>query len=212
MEIVKDSIGLSQASRRTIRYKMWKQSLYKWDQYVANRHKQVKQVDSWSQYIIDSATGDSAVYNSGGMFFKEFLPDITVIEHIQCPIAVNGMTYLTLNKKIETQFDTLIMVNPIALKYHHSIKEFLTVAGISRAGNKPVILDWVKLSGQIFISFSDWHLYYDRLKFTPDEMIQQQLTELETIGLKCTYKQIDSSNLDYVNGNIKLVLSRNTVL
>ena len=206
MEIVSNSITSHKANiRRTIAYKMWKQPLHKWDEYVQNRHLGLKKIDNWCQYIVDNCHGNVAVYNSGGMFFTHFIDPITVIEHSPCPIAVKGMCYLDNDDYID-QFDSLIMINPIALKYHHSLAEFLTVPGVSRAGKKPSILPWLRKSGTIFLSFSDWHVFFDRLRSTPEQFVDEQIVMLEKLGLKLIYKHIASSVTDTVNGNIKLVL------
>lgn len=212
MEIIQDSTAIIKSQARlSVRYKMWKQSLHKWDEYVFNRRSDNKKIDQWSRYIVDHCVGNTAVYNSGGLFFKDFLPNIQVIEHSPCPVNVPGMTYINKDTDLTNSFDSLIMVNPIAVKYHHSLKYFFTVPGISRIGFKPNILNWVKLNGKIFLSFSDWHLFFDRLKYTPTEFIEQQLVELETIGLKCVFKTIEKSTADYINGNVKLVFVRENV-
>lgn len=207
MEIVSDSILLKNSNvRKTVAYKMWKQCLYKWDEYILNRHLRIKKIDPWCQYIVDNCHGSVAVYNSGGMFFTDFIDPITVIEHAPCPVSVKGMHYLDGSTDYTNQFDSLIMINPIALKYHHSLTEFLTVSSVSRAGKKPSILPWIRKSGVIFLSFSDWHVFFDRLQFTPDQFITEQITALESLGLKLLYKNIEPSDKDTVNGNIKLVL------
>jgi len=207
MEIVLDSIILKNSNvRRTITYKMWKQCLYKWDEYIFNRRLRTKKIDAWCQYIVDNCHGNVAVYNSGGMFFTDFIDPITVIEHVPCPVSVPGMCYLEDNIDYTDQFDSLIMINPIALKYHHSLVDFLTVPGISRAGKKPSIFPWVRKSGTIFLSFSDWHVFFDRLRFTPEQYITEQINTLESLGIKLLYKHIEPSNKDTINGNIKLVL------
>lgn len=210
MEIVDHSIYTYQRQpSRVDLYKMWKQPLHKWDQYVYNRHRAVKEIDSWGQHIVKNTIGQSAVYNSGGMFFRDFIPDITVIEHLHCPIQISGMTYIDNNpERFNYKFDTLIMVNPIAVKYNHSLVNFFTVPGISRIGPKPNILDWTRPNARIFLSFSDWHLFYDRLKFSPAEIIDKQIAELETIGIYCKHRTVEDSVSDYVNGNIKLELVR----
>jgi hypothetical protein len=206
MEVVSNSISLLKPGvRKTVAYKMWKQNLHKWDEYVLNRHLTTKKIDPWCQYIVDHCHGDVAVYNSGGMFFTDFIRPITVIEHIPCPITVQGMCYLDNQIDWTNQFDSLIMINPIALKYHHSILEFLTIPGPSRAGKKPRILSWVRDSGSVFLSFSDWHLFYDRLRYTPEQFVNEQINTLEKLGLKLIYKQIEPSNKDIVNGNVKLI-------
>lgn len=207
MEIVSDSISLRKPNiRKAVAYKMWKQSLYKWDEYVLNRHQSTKKIDPWCQHIVDNCHGNVAVYNSGGMFFTDFINPVTVIEHVPCPISVPGMCYLTDNVDYTNQFDSLIMINPIALKYHHSLVEFFTVPGVSRAGEKLNILSWVRESGTVFLSFSDWHAFFDRLRITPEQFVDKQIDQLELLGLKLIYKHIAPSNMDTVNGNVKLIL------
>jgi hypothetical protein len=98
------------------------------------------------------------------------------------------------------------MVNPIAIKWHHSLAQALSVPGISRAGFKPSLVSWLRPGAKIFLSFSDWHFYYDRLRFTPAEFVKTQLTDLKNIGITCQYQSVEKSTVDYVNGNIKLVL------
>jgi hypothetical protein len=197
------------SSRSTIaQYRMWCSHLYKWPAYIKNRRSKIKEIDSWSQYIVDNAVGDSAVYASGGLFFKDFLPDVTVIEHKISPINIPGMIYLNVENPPDftNKFDNLIMLNPQPLKYHHSLWEFFSKPGVSRAGWKPSILNWLRPGAKIFLSESDWHLYYDRLKMTPQQYLEQQLADLESHGLECIYQEIGPSNYDIVNGNIKLVL------
>ena len=207
MEIVTDSISLRKPNiRKAVVYKMWKQSLYKWDEYVLNRHQITKKIDPWCQHIVDNCYGNVAVYNSGGMFFTDFINPVTVIEHMPCPVSVPGMCYLDHHIDYTGHFDSLIMINPIALKYHHSLVEFLTVPGVSRAGNKPNLLSWVRNSGTVFLSFSDWHVFFDRLRFTPEQFVDEQIVTLEELGLELIYKRIDTSTADTVNGNIKLIL------
>jgi len=195
---------------------MWKNSLYKWDSWIANRHKKEKECDTWCKFIIDNLDpGTTAVYNSGGMFFTDFIKDIVVIESYPGPVSVPGMQYIRqgaarsseLGAKFYQEFDNLIMINPIALKYQSSIVEFLTIPGISRAGYKPNIMEWMKPGAKIFLSTSDWHLYYDRLRFTVNDMVDQQLAELKALNIDCVYRQIEPVNDDIENGNIKLVLS-----
>jgi hypothetical protein len=188
---------------------MWKNSLYKWDSWVYNRHRNAKVCDDWSRFIIEDCVGETAVFNSGGMFFKDFMPDATVIEFDYCPVNVNGIVYLKDQPDLLGKFDNLIMINPISLKYNSSIFDFLSNAGISRAGLKPNLLSWLKQNGKIYLSTLDWHIYYDRLKFTVHDMVAYQLRELEKNGIRCKYLEISNVNSDIENGNIKLVLSVN---
>lgn len=195
--------------RLTAQYKMWKNGLYKWDSWIKNRHRQHKICDPWSKFIIENCQGKSIVVNSGGLFFKDFMPEITVIEFIPCPVKfVNTMQYISQNVSFYKEFDNLILINPISLKYNHSIVDFLTIPGMCRAGkNKPVFRDWLKDAGKIYLSTSDWHIYYDRLKYTVQDMVANQINELQKINIKCEYLEITPVNLDTENGNIKMVLS-----
>jgi hypothetical protein len=196
MEVAKDSIDSAGNPTIVAKYKMWKQPLYKWDEFVVNRHKTKKYIDPWSKKIIEEADGNIVVYNSGGMFFKDFNPNITVIEHQPCPVNVPGMQYFDDSVNIENSVDSLIMINPIALKYHHSLSDALSTPGISRAGYKPSLINWLKPSAKIFLSFSDWHFYYDRLKFTVDDFLTLQLLNLENIGISCVYKSVEKSTVE----------------
>jgi hypothetical protein len=193
----------------TARYKMWKNSLYKWDSWIKNRHRQTKICDPWSRFIIENCEGKSVVVDSGGLFFKDFMPDITVVEFNPCPVKfTNEMQYIKQGVEFNNEFDNLILINPISLKLNHSIANFLTVPGLCRAGkNKPIFLDWLKKTGKIYLSISDWHIYYDRLKYTVHDMVVNQIRELSQIGIKCDYLEITPVNVDIENGNIKMVLS-----
>lgn len=195
--------------RRSARYMMWKNSLYKWDSYIQNRHKSKKVCDAWSRFIIENCEGKSVVFNSGGLFFKDFMPDITVVEFIPCPIkSVKGMLYLSQGVSFDKEFDNLIMINPISLKYNHSIMDFLVNQRVNRAGlTKPNLLEWLKKPGKIYLSTSDWHIYYDRLKYSVVDMVAIQLRELQKNGIECEYLEITPVKSDVENGNIKMVLS-----
>lgn len=208
MEIASDSITHNKnIGNRVARYKMWKQGLHKWDEFVHNRHKVHKQIDPWSQQCMDQAQGKTAVYNSGGMFFYDIQKDIVAIEHSACPIEVPGMIYIDNNfNQFDGSFNTLIMINPIALKYHSSIWDFLARPGQSRAGYKGNILRWLTGRATVFLSFSDWHMYYDRLRYKPKDFINLQLKILEQQGISCTHCEVLPSGNDIVNGNVKLVL------
>ena len=196
-------------SRRVAQYKMWKNALYKWDSYIRNRHRTDKICDPWSQKIIEHCEGSSVVFNSGGLFFKDFMPDITVVEVAPCPIkSVEGMLYFNQGVDFDNQFDNLILINPTSLKYNNSILNFLVNQRINRSGpNKPNLLKWLKRPGKIYLSTSDWHIYYDRLKYSVTDMVAFQLSELQKTGIECEYLEITSSTSDVENGNIKMILS-----
>jgi hypothetical protein len=211
MEAVTNSIfSPKPAVKRTVAYKMWKQSLYKWDQYVQNRRMPLKKIDDWSRRIVDHCHGNVAVYNSGGMFFRDFIDPITVIEHDPCPVPLAGMCYLAHNADYTNQFDSLIMINPVSAKYHHSLADFLTKPGVSRAGNKPSILPWLRASGTMFLSFSDWHMFFDRLRLSPEQAVYNQIDQLDELGLKLIYCRVDPSDTDPVNGNVKLIFKKSS--
>jgi hypothetical protein len=195
--------------RRVANYKIWKNALYKWDSYIKNRHRIKKICDPWSQKIIEHCEGSSVVFDSGGLFFKDFMPNITVVEVSSCPIkSVEGMLYSSQGVDFDKEFDNLILINPLSLKYNNSILDFLVNQRINRSGpSKPNLLKWVKNPGKIYLSVSDWHIYYDRLKYSVIDMVAMQLKELQTIGIECEYLEITSVNSDVENGNIKIILS-----
>lgn len=196
-------------SNRVALYKMWKNPLYKWDSYIQNRHREEKLCDSWSRKIIESCEGTSVVFNSGGLFFKDFMPDITVVETQPCPVkSVKGMLYTSQRVDFDQEFDNLIVINPLSLKYNSSILNFLVDRGINRSGpSKPNLLKWLKKPGKIYLSTSDWHIYYDRLKYSVVDMVAIQLSELQKNGIECEYLEITPVNSDVENGNIKMILS-----
>lgn len=194
---------------RVAQYKMWKNPLYKWDSYIENQRRKEKICDPWSQKIIEHCEGSSVVFNSGGLFFKDFMPDITVVEVLPCPIkSVTGMLYSSQGIDFDKEFDNLILINPISLKYNHSILDSLVNQGINRSGtSKPNLLKWIKKPGRIYLSVSDWHIYYDRLKYSVVDMVAMQLRELQKTGIQCEHLEITSVNSDVENGNIKMILS-----
>jgi hypothetical protein len=194
---------------RVAQYKMWKNALYKWDSYIRNRHRKEKICDPWSRKIIEYCAGSSVVFDSGGLFFKDFMPDITVVEVLPCTIkSVDGMLYSSQGIDFDKEFDNLILINPISLKYNDSILDYLVNQRINRSGTeKPNLLKWLKKPGKIYLSVSDWHIYYDRLKYSVIDMVAMQLRELQKTGIECEYLEITSVISDVENGNIKMILS-----
>lgn len=213
MEIVSDLTGYRAKNPRTVDlYKKWKQPLHKWDSFVSNRHKKTKVIDDWSKYIIDNTFGRALVYQSGGLFFYPFIKDLTVVEASKCPIDIKHITYMNAHTKetFDNYFNTMIMICPISLKYHHSILDFLTVPGESRAGYKPNLLKMIKNGGQLFLSTLDWFMYFNRLKYSVEEYVDMEIKKLNDIGLECIYKNVTGSTSDYENGNIKLRFKKTT--
>ena len=187
-----------------VKYKWWKQSLHKWDSYIQNKNKKEKQVDPWCRFILDSVVDEKTMaYNCGGMFFKDIDKDIIVVENADCPLSIADITNTI---DVKGKFDNLIMINPITLKYNSSILDFLTVPQDTRGGWKPDLTSWLNAHGKIFLSFSDWHIYYDRLKYSATDMIEAQLNILEQHGIHCVKEKIDDVNIDVENGNVKMVL------
>ena len=191
-------------SKRVVDYKMWKQSRHKWDSYIHNRHRTDKLCDEWDRYILQQIGKDNAIaYDCGGMFYKDFNPDITVVENYPCPVNVDGIQSID---NVDKKFNNMILINPITLKYNSSIVHFLTTEHRTRGGYKPNLIDWLTEGSKIFLSFSDWHIYFDRLKYSIDEMVERQIHDLEANSFSCLYKDVGNANEDYINGNVKLVL------
>jgi hypothetical protein len=132
-----------------------------------------------------------------------------VVEVSPCPIkSVEGMLYSSQGIDFNKEFDNLILINPMSLKYNNSILDFLVNQRINRSGpSKPNLLKWLKKPGKIYLSVSDWHIYYDRLKYSVADMVAMQLRELQKTGIECEYLEITSVNSDVENGNIKMTLS-----
>ena len=214
MEIIKDYFETTGAHKYSTiaHYRLWRSHLYKWPAYIANKNKQTKSIDKWSEYVVSGCNNSkTVVYASGGLFFKDFLPNITIVEHDPCPVNLPDIKYLTSadpGSDLDDQFECMIAMNPLPLKYDSNIHNFLINPGISRAGFKPNISKWVKTHGKIFLSFSDWHMYYDRLKLTPEQFVTQQISKLDDNGFECIYKDVTESTSDVVNGNVKLILKK----
>jgi hypothetical protein len=215
MEIIDNYFEGTQSYKYSIiaHYRLWRSHLYKWPAYIANKHAQNKHIDKWSEYVVSCCKNKETIaYASGGLFFKDFLPDVTVVEHYPCPIDIPGLNYLladeNLDNELEDRFDCMIAMNPQPLKYNGDLHNFLVKPGISRAGFKPNISKWIKKDGEIFLSFSDWHMYYDRLKLTTEQFVDQQISKLDDHGFECIYKDVSASTLDVVNGNVKLILKK----
>jgi|TARA_R110000803_G_C11969979_1_gene319618 hypothetical protein len=198
--------------RKITRYMMWKQPLHKWDTYIQNKHKQNKQCDSWSKYILTNLMhGDTVVYNCGGLYFTDFQENILVVENKKCPVNTNKTIYMPEEIPADKKFNNLIMINPITLKYNFSVSNFLTMATDTRGGLKPCLVNWLTQNNKIFLSFSDWVLYFDRLRYTVTDMVDMQIHQLEKNNFKCIFSEVGDVNQDTENGNIKLVLQYNNI-
>jgi hypothetical protein len=199
--------GVSAVSRVN-RYRIWRSHIYKWPEYISNRNKKHKHIDDWSQLIFNNLSGNTVTWNSGGMYFKDIDPNITVVEPETCPIAIPEIEYVTPENvhRMHNKFDNLIAINPQSLKFNHSIYDFLTRPAMTKPGWKPNLLAWLRKDAKIFLSFTDWYVYFDRLTTLPEEFVEQQIKELEQHGITCQYSQVNKSGSDVVNGNIYLVL------
>jgi hypothetical protein len=192
---------------KVARYRLWSSHLYKWPGYVANRKRTIKQIDSWSQKFLDSTTGIRMAYACGGLFYKDIDPHILVVEHDICPYNVGEIIYLNGARSINFgSIDSMISVNPQSLKYNHSLWDFISTPRMTRAGWKPNLLEWFNTNGTFFLSFSDWHMYYDRLKMSPGKFIDQQIKDLAQHSIMCEYLEVQNSDYDVVNGNVKMIL------
>lgn len=198
--------------RKTITYKMWKQPLYKWDSYIENKNKKIKKCDTWSKYILTNLVpGNTIVYNCGGLYFTDFHEDITVVENKPCPVYTNKKIYTPNQLSVNKKFNNLILINPITIKYNFSISNFLTIASNTRGGNIPCLVNWLKPENRIFLSFSDWMLYFDRLRYSVTDMVKMQVNQLEKNNFSCIFFEVGDVNQDTENGNIKLVLQYNKI-
>jgi hypothetical protein len=85
--------------------------------------------------------------------------------------------------------------------------DFFSKARETRAGWKPQILDWLAPNARMFLSFSDWYMFYDRLRYTPQQFVEMQIEELAKHAISCEHVEVDNSNSDTTHGNVKLILA-----
>lgn len=211
MEIVKsyDEVQAVQTTDRVARYRIWSSHLYKWRGYITNRKKAQKEIDAWSQKFFNNKNGNTLAYASGGLYYKDIDSSIRVVEHKPCPCNITGMEYLNIDQPVQVNnIDCMIAANPQSLKYNHSIWDFLHKERETRAGWKPNIFNWLNPGATIFLSFSDWHMYYDRLKLSPAQFVDKQIEELERNSIRCDHVEVERSDRDLVNGNVKLILTK----
>ena len=122
MEIIDNYFDTTTVYKHSViaHYRLWRSHLYKWPAYIANKHAQNKHIDNWSAYVVSCCKNKETIaYASGGLFFKDFLPDVTVVEHYPCPINISGIKYLVdenLDNELEDRFDCMITINPQPLK------------------------------------------------------------------------------------------------
>jgi hypothetical protein len=200
-------------SRKT-KYTVWQQSRTKWPLYLRNKHNHSeKQINLWDKIIIDRLLpGPTIVWDCGGLYLEGLVDQLYVAEAHSCPSwisdKINIVTTEVDQEFRKLQAKNLISIQANTMKYNHSIYDFLVRAGWSNQGWKPALLPWMSQECRIFLSISNFMLYYNRLKYTREEFVKQQCDELEAQGFQiefCTTQQPGSS---MINGNIKLILSR----
>ena len=197
-----------------ILYTVWQQSRIKWSLYLKNKHNhKEKQINLWDKIIIDRLLpGPTIVWDSGGLYLEGLVDQLYVAETNTClPWISNNINIVT--HEVDQEFQklrakNLISIQANTMKYNHSIYDFLVRAGWSNQGWKPALLPWMDQECRIFLSISNFMLYYNRLKYTREEFVKQQCDELEAQGFQIEYCTIQPQNSSLINGNIKLILSR----
>lgn len=195
-------------------YKGWQQSRIKWPLYLKNRHNpHEKQINLWDKIIIDRLLpGPTVIWDSGGLYLEGLVDQLYVAETNTCPVWVSNKINIV-TKEVDQEFQklrakNLISIQPNTMKYNHSIYDFLVRAGWSNQGWKPALLPWMDQECRIFLSISNFMLYYNRLKYTRKEFVKQQCDELEAQGFQIDFCNVQQQDVSMINGNIKLILSR----
>jgi len=197
-----------------ILYTVWQQSRVKWPLYLRNKHNHnQKQINLWDKIIIDRLLpGPTIVWDSGGLYLEGLVDQLYVAETNICPTWISDKINIV-TREVDLEFrklraKNLISIQANTMKYNHSIYDFLVRAGWSNQGWKPALLPWMDQECRIFLSISNFMLYYNRLKYTREEFVQQQCNELEAQGFQIDFCTIQQQNSSMINGNIKLILSR----
>lgn len=201
-------------SSKLVQYRAWQQSRPKWLLYLKNRHNpDTKLINMWDKVIIDRLLpGPTIVWDSAGLYYEGLIDDLYVAELHSCPNWISDKINIVTPdvdrefKKIKAK--NLISIQNNTLKYNHSIYDYLVRAGWCNQGWKPALLPWLDQECRIFLSISDFMLYYNRLKYTKEEFVQQQTDELKAQGFTIDFCKIQEPESNMINGNIKLILSR----
>lgn len=200
-------------SART-RYLGWQHSRVKWPLYLKNKHNAYeKKINMWDKIIIQHLLpGPTVAWDCGGLYLEGLIDDLYVVETHTCPEWISPKINIV-DPAVDSQLRALgarnlICIQNNTLKYNHSIYDFLVRAGWSNQGWKPALLPWMDQTCRIFLSISDFMLYYNRLKYTKHEFVKQQTDQLEAQGFTIDFCAIQNSESHMINGNIKLILSR----
>ena len=156
--------------------------------------------------------GPTIAWDCGGLYLEGLIDDFYVAETHTCPRWISSKINIV-DGEVDMQFrklgaSNLICIQNNTLKYNHSIFDFLVRAGWSNQGWKPALLPWMAQTCRIFLSISDFMLYYNRLKYNKQEFVKQQTDELQAQGFTIDFCTIQDSGSHMINGNIKLILSR----
>lgn len=165
--------GLKNNSPR-LQYQLWKHSKDLWPHYIKNKNQYHKNILAQCKDFLQVG-GQKAVYDCGGMYFKNIDKNIDVIEHEHCPICKLD---IVLASNVTKQYDALFSINPLSIKYQNSVCAWLTQHQTSKSGKKPPVLDFVKKSGKVHLVFDSRLLYYNRLKYTTQEFLDHDLQNI----------------------------------
>jgi len=214
MEVDLNSQTKQFTKSQKILYTVWQQSRVKWPLYLRNKHNHnQKQINLWDKIIIDRLLpGPTIAWDCGGLYLEGLVDQLYVAETNICPTWISDKINIV-TSEVDLEFrklraKNLISIQANTMKYNHSIYDFLVRAGWSNQGWKPALLPWMDQECRIFLSISNFMLYYNRLKYTREEFVQQQCNELEAQGFQIDFCTIQQQNSSMINGNIKLILSR----
>jgi hypothetical protein len=214
MEVDYNSQTRQRTARAKIQYLGWQQSRVKWPLYLKNKHNShIKMINVWDKIIIENLLpGPTIAWDCGGLYLAGLIDDLIVAETRTCPRWVSDKINIVDDKVDmelrQVQAKNLISVQNNTLKYNHSIYDYLIRAGWSNQGWKPALLPWMHQTCRIFLSISDFMLYYNRLKYTKEEFVERQTDELKAQGFAIDFCKIQDAGSHMINGNIKLILSR----
>ncbi len=214
MEVEYNTQSKQFSQSRRIRYLGWQHSKAKWPLALKNKNNpHEKMINMWDKIILDRLLpGPTIVWDCGGLYLDGLIDDLYVAESSNCPNWISDKINIV-DERVDQEFrklraKNLISIQNITLKYNHSIYDYLVRAGWTVQGWKPALLPWLDQECRIFLSISDFMLYYNRLKYTKEEFVQQQTDELKAQGFTIDFCKIQEPESHMINGNIKLILSR----